>query len=156
MGMTWTYAVELRREEDGSVGAYTEVMPDAIAGGVDETEALREMGKALDAAVRGRIHFGMDLVPPPSDSREASHTVTLSAALAAKATVYVLWRRSGQTKVALAKELAVNEKEARRVLDPDYPTGLDRLEAAALTCGYRLTISATPIDADAPTSRTAA
>lgn len=103
------------------------------------------MGLALDAAVRGRIHFGMDLEPPPADSRYAPNTVTLSVALAAKAMLYVVWRQSGLTKVALAKALNVHEKEARRVLDPDHPTGLDRLASAAQACGYRFTVGATPL-----------
>lgn len=144
MDFDWTYAVELRREEDGSIGAYAEAMPDAIAAGDDEAQALDEMAHALDAAIRGRIHFGMDLEPPPAISHEASgrRRITVSPALAAKASLYVLWRRSGLSKVALAERLAVNEKEARRILDPDHPTGLDRLAEAVAIFGHRLTVGA--------------
>lgn len=143
----WTYSVTLRREEGGTVGAYAAALPDAIASGRDEAEALHEMGTALDAAVRGRIAFGMDLEPPPPAGapEEGSHRIALPPAIAGKASVYVLWRRSGLSKVALAERLAVNEKEARRILDPDYPTGLDRLAAAAEIFGYRLTVGAVAI-----------
>lgn len=146
MDFHWTYAVALKREEDGSVGAYAEAMPDAIAFGADEAEALAEMMQALDAAVRGRIQFGMDLEPPPATdvAAEGLHRIALAPALAAKATIYVLWRNSGLSKVALAKLLDVDEREARRVLDPDHPTGLDRLAAAADVFGHRLTVGAVP------------
>ncbi|MCJ2059576.1 hypothetical protein MKL09_23920 [Methylobacterium sp. J-048] len=146
MDFHWTYAVALKREEDGSVGAYAAAMPDAIAFGADEAEALAEMVQALDAAVRGRIQFGMDLEPPPAAvaAAEELHRITLAPALAAKATIYVLWRNSGLSKVALAKLLDVDEREARRVLDPDHPTGLDRLAAAADVFGHRLTVGAVP------------
>lgn len=146
MDFHWTYAVALRREEDGSVGAYAAAMPDAVAFGGDEAEALAEMAQALNAAVRGRIHFGMDLEPPPAAVAvaEGLHRIALAPALAAKATIYVLWRDSGLSKVALAKLLDVDEREARRVLDPDHPTGLDRLAAAADVFGHRLTVGAVP------------
>lgn len=146
MNFDWTYAVALRREEDGSVGAYAAAMPDAVAFGGDEAEALAEMAQALNAAVRGRIHFGMDLEPPPAAVAvaEGLHRIALAPALAAKATIYVLWRNSGLSKVALAKLLDVDEREARRVLDPDHPTSLDRLAAAADVFGHRLTVGAVP------------
>lgn len=146
MNFDWTYAVALRLEEDGSVGAYAAAMPDAVAFGGDEAEALAEMAQALNAAVRGRIHFGMDLEPPPAAVAvaEGLHRIALAPALAAKATIYVLWRNSGLSKVALAKLLDVDEREARRVLDPDHPTSLDRLAAAADVFGHRLTVGAVP------------
>ena len=144
MNFDWTFAVELRREENGSVGAYNAAMPEAIASGDDESRALAEMAHAIDAAIRGKIHFGMDLEPPsvPSDPPPGLHWLTVSPALAAKASLYVLWRRSGLSKVALAERLAVNEKEARRILDPDHPTGLDRLAEAVAIFGHRLTVRA--------------
>lgn len=144
MDFDWTYAVELRREADGSIGAYAEAMPDAIEAGDDEARALHEMAHALDAAIRGRIHFGMDLEPPPATSHPTAglHRIAVAPALAAKASLYVLWRRSGLSKVGLAERLAVNEKETRRILDPDHPTGLDRLAEAVAVFGHRLTVGA--------------
>lgn len=145
MNMQWVYGVSVRREEDGLFHAYAPAMPDAIAAHEDETEAFREMGKALVAAVSGRIKFGLDLAPPPPWSYgdpELPGSIGLPAVLAAKASVYVLWRASGISKVALAERMAVNEKEVRRLLDPDHATGLARLAEAADVCGGRLVIGA--------------
>ena len=146
MNLQWQYGVEVRREEDGLFHAYAPAMPDAIAAGADETEAFREMGQALVAAVRGRIKFGLDLEPPPpfvlGADVSSNYSIRLSPELAAKASVYMLWRASGMTKVALAERMKVHEKEVRRVLDPDHSTGLDRLEAVAKEFGHRLVVGA--------------
>ena len=145
MDLSWQYGVAVRREEDGLFHAYAPDMADAIAAHADETEAFREMGKALGAAVRSRIKFGLDLAPPPPlvyGNPELPNAIRLSPELAAKASVYILWRISGLTKVALAERMDVHEKEVRRVLDPDHPTGLDRMNAAAEQFGHQLTVGA--------------
>ena len=61
----WTYPVEIRRERDGAYHGYASALPEAIAAGRTEEEALEEMRQALVAAVRGRINHGMELAPPP-------------------------------------------------------------------------------------------
>ncbi|SFV15903.1 antitoxin HicB [Methylobacterium sp. 174MFSha1.1] len=136
----WTYPVELRREGD-EVEAYCSSMPEAIAGGPTEADALREMQQALVCAVRGRIKDGMDLVPPDGPRPSERHAVSLPAHLAAKASVYVAWRRSGLSKVALAERLGRNEVEVRRILDPDYGTKIAQLEEATAALGGRLVVS---------------
>lgn len=63
MATDWTYPVELRRE-GGEVHAYCDGLPEAIAAGATEGDALHEMREALAAALHGRIKVGMDLEPP--------------------------------------------------------------------------------------------
>lgn len=136
----WTYPVELRHEE-GEWHAYCAAMPEAIAAGGTEAQALDEMREAMAAAVRGRIKDEMELAPPPVAGTEAeTHSVTLPAPLAAKASIYVAWRASGISKVALAETLGVDEKAARRLLDPDHATRLDLFDAAARALGQQLVI----------------
>lgn len=140
MSTEWTYPVELRQEA-GEFHAYTSFMPEAIASGRDEAEALTEMGHAIAAAVRGRIKDGMDL-PVPNLARQAErHSVALTARLAAKAAVYSAWKESGMSKVALAERVGRSEVEVRRILDPDHGTKLDQMEAAAAALGGRLVVT---------------
>lgn len=134
----WTYPVELRHEH-GGFHAYVPALPEAIASGPTEADALREAREAVIAAVRGRIKDGMELIPPAPTKSE--HHIALPARLAAKAAVYAAWRSSGLTKVALARKIGRNEIEARRILDPDHGTKLDQLEEAAHALGGRLSIS---------------
>jgi antitoxin HicB len=49
-------------------------------------------------------------------------------------------RESGITKVQLAKQLGVDEKEVRRLLDPHYGSKLPRIAEAIHLLGKRLVI----------------
>ena len=136
----WTYGVALRPEA-GDIQAYASALPEAIASGATEADALREIREALSAAVRGRIKFGEDLAAPSSGLvDDEAHRVSLPADLAAKASIYVAWRASGLSKTALAARLGIGEKEMRRILDPDHGTRLDALAATAEALGYDLLV----------------
>ncbi len=144
MEQGWVYGFAVRHEEDGSYHAYSVAAPEAIAWGDTRDEAVREMASALTEAVRGRMKFGMDLVPPAPAEADETETFVLPAALAAKATVYAAWRASSLSKVALAAKLQCTEKEVRRILDPGHPTGLERMDQAAHALGVDLLIGARP------------
>ena len=140
MSNEWVYIIEIRPEA-GEFHAYCKDLPEAVAAGATEADALREMGQAIVAAVRGRMKDGMDLVPPVS--RGDGSRVALPTRLAAKAAVYSAWRASGLSKVALGERIGRSETEVRRLLDPDYGTKLDQLGEAADALGGRLSIAFT-------------
>ena len=142
MSNEWSYPVEIRPEA-AEFHAYCEDLPEAIAAGATEADALREMGKAIVAAVRGRMKDGMDLSPPAI--RGDDPRIALPTRLAAKAAVYSAWRASGLSKVALGERIGRSETEVRRLLDPDYGTKLDQLGEAAAALGGRLSIAFTTI-----------
>jgi len=58
----------------------------------------------------------------------------------AKAALYVAMREAGITKVQLARQLGVDEKEVRRLLDPHYGSKLPRIAEAIQLLGKRLVI----------------
>jgi antitoxin HicB len=58
----------------------------------------------------------------------------------AKAALYVAMREAHVTNVQLAKQLGVNEKEVRRLLDPHYASKLPRIAQAVAALGKRLVI----------------
>ena len=134
-----SFPIELRREA-GEVHAYCAALPEAIASGPTDQDALREMAHALAAAVHGRIKEGADLRPPSAPSETERHRVTLPAPLAAKAAVYAAWKDAAISKSSLARTMGRSETEIRRILDPDHGTKLDQLEEAAKALGSRLTI----------------
>lgn len=139
MRALWTYPIELRHEE-GEIHAYSADLPEAIAGGMTEEEALDEMRHALTAAVRGRMKDGMDLSPPSGQEGAGFHAVALPAQLAAKATVYVTWKDANISKVELAGRLHRDEKDVRRILDPDHGTKLEQMDEAVRAMGGQLVI----------------
>lgn len=154
MPTDWTYAVELR-DEAGEIHAYCPEVPEAIAAGATEADALREMGEALIAVVRFAMKRGEDLSPPRREP-PAPHCVSLPGRLAAKASVYVAWKHSGLSKVALAERLDRNEIEVRRILDPDHGTKLDQLDEAAAALGGRLSVVFVPAGSEVTDFATAA
>ena len=139
MSNEWRYSVEIRPEA-GEFHAYSDDLPEAIAAGATEADALREMREAIVAAVRGRMKDAMDLSPPAI--RREGPRVALQTRLAAKAAVSA-WRASGLSKVALGERIGRSETEVRRLLDPDYGTKLDQLAEAADALGGRLSIAFT-------------
>lgn len=144
MEQGWVYGYALRPEE-GAIHAYASAAPEAIASGPTREAAAHEMGEALMAAVEGRMRFGLPLVPPGAPAADEPERFVLPASLAAKASIYVAWMASGLTKVALAARLGCAEKEVRRILDPEYPTGLAKLEEAARALGIELVVTARPV-----------
>ena len=64
MSNEWRYSVEIRPEA-GEFHACCDDLPEAIAAGATEADALREMREAIVAAVRGRMKDAMDLSPRP-------------------------------------------------------------------------------------------
>jgi len=141
MQALWTYPVALRREE-GEFHASCSALPEAIASGRTKAQALEEMREALAAAVRGRLKDGMDLPPPDETAatRRERHRVALPAQLAAKATVFFAWKRANISKVELALRMERDEKDVRRILDPDHGTRLDQLDDAMRALGGSLVI----------------
>lgn len=117
---------------------------EAIVSGATREEAAQAMRDALTAAVRGRIKLGLDLVPPAAPDADEREVFILPAALAAKAALYTAWKASGLSKVALGVRIGCAEKEVRRILDPDYPTGLARREQVARALGVELVVGARP------------
>lgn len=139
MTVSWSYPVEVRHEA-GEYHAYSATIPEAIAAGATEADALREMTAALCAAVRGRIQDGMDLPAVSSPEENERHLVALPAPLAAKAAIYAAWKAAVISKTGLAERMGRNETEIRRILDPDHGTKLAQLDEAARALGGRLVI----------------
>ena len=80
--LAWSYAV-IFRQVGGEIHAYCEALPEAISAGDTEDEAALEMGRALVAAVRGRIKDGTELPAPESGHMSIALPVDMAQAAAA-------------------------------------------------------------------------
>jgi antitoxin HicB len=76
---------------------------------------------------RAKRKSGVQIAPPATDIL--------------KIAVIEAWMDSGLTKSEFARMLAVDEKEARRILDPDAATKADRLEEALSVLGRKVHIA---------------
>ena len=67
-----------------------------------------------------RIADGLD-IPLPSKTRKGEYLAALPVGSAMKAAVYLAMKEQGISKTDLARRLDLDEKEARRILDPGTP-----------------------------------
>lgn len=128
---------EPTEREGGFVVTFPDV-PEAITEGDDRTEAREMAADALGIILLTYLEHGRTL-PTPSVVPEAE-LVAPDAEVAAKIAVIETFVASGISRSELARRIGKNEKEARRILDPNTATKLPVLVAALAAMGQRLVI----------------
>ncbi len=134
----YSFVVELEPDPDGGVLATFPDVRGAIAHGADEKEALSEARTALAVALFGYLKYDSRL---PLSKKRMGHRIAPHATDVLKIAVVEAWLASGMSKSDFARLLGVDEKEARRILDPDAATKADRLEHALELLGRKLHIA---------------
>ncbi len=131
----FTYAVKLTAEK--GTGGYVVTcrdLPEAITQGETVDDALAEAADALEEAIAGRIDDG-EVIPAPSRAKRGERIVSVPPSMALKAAVYLAVQQAGISNSELARRMKLDEKEARRILDPHHPTKLPRIEEALSVLG---------------------
>jgi antitoxin HicB len=134
----FTYPVVLK--PDKQVGGYVVTcrdVPEVVTQGETIEEAVSEAEGALEAAIEMRIEDGM-AIPAPSAKKRGEHLAALPIRTAMKAALYVSMREQDVSKAELARMLGLDEKEARRMLDPRHETKVPTLERALHALGKRI------------------
>jgi antitoxin HicB len=138
---TFVYAAKFEGGDKPGVLVVTfRDVPEAITQGNGERDALWQAGDCLEEAIAGRISDGRE-IPEASRAARGERPIALAAPMAAKAALYLAMREAGMTNVQLARKLACDEKEVRRMLDPRHPTKLPRIKEALDALGKRLVVS---------------
>ena len=136
------FPVLLKSDGDGFVVTCRD-LPALITQGNDEAEALREAADAMDEVFATYMKQGLEL-PTASKTKRSEHMVAPPAETVAKAALYSAMREAGISKMQLARQLGVDEKEVRRLLDPHYGSKLPRIAEAISLLGKRLVIGLEP------------
>lgn len=136
--MRYAYPVVLTPDDDGRVVASFPDVPEALTDGEDEAEALAEAQDALVSALAGYVHEKRP-IPRPQPVRHRS-VVLVPAHVAAKLALYQAMQRQEIRNVELARRLGVTETVARRLVDPDHASRIERLEAALTALGVGLVV----------------
>jgi antitoxin HicB len=131
------YLATFQEDEDGWLVTFPNV-PEAITGGTDEAEALRNAQDALEVAL---LTYVQDDKPLPPATAKSGRAVGVSALVAVKIAFIEAFRASGLTRVALADRLGKQEGEVRRMLDPYHATKLATMEAGLAALGKELVVS---------------
>ncbi len=133
------YAAATTPAEEGGFVVSCRDPPQLVMQGEDLAHALSEVADAMDEVFAAYMYGGLAL-PAPSKARRGEHVVSPPAETTAKAALYVAMKDAGISKVQLAKRLGIDEKEARRLLDPQCGSKLPRIAAAIEMLGRRLVI----------------
>lgn len=136
------FPVLLKADGDGFVVTCRD-LPALITQGNDEVDALREAADAMDEVFATYMKQGLEL-PTASKTKRSEHMVAPPAETVAKAALYSAMREAGISKMQLARQLGVDEKEVRRLLDPHYGSKLPRIAEAIGLLGKRLVIGLEP------------
>jgi antitoxin HicB len=134
------YPVLLKRAAEGGYVVTCRDLPALITQGESKDDALAQAADAMDEVLATVMKLGLDL-PPPSKPRRAERLVSPPVETVAKAALYSALRDAKITKTELAKQLGVDEKEVRRLLDPHYGSKLPRIAEAVALLGKRLVVS---------------
>jgi antitoxin HicB len=139
----FTYHAKLTpdRKDGGYVVTFRD-LPEAITQGDTIAGALSDAEGALQAAIEVRIEDRQD-IPAPSAPKRGERPVATPVTTALKAAVYLSLRDQKISKSELARRMNVNEKEARRMLDPRHATKVPTLERALAVLGRRAEIEVT-------------
>jgi antitoxin HicB len=137
----FTYAVKLtpNKGEGGYVVTFRD-LPEAITQGNSIDDALAEAADCLEEAIAGRIDDGRE-IPSPSSPKRGERIVSVPPSMALKAAVYLAVQEAGISNSELARRMRLDEKEARRILDPHHPTKLPKIVAALAVLGRRVELS---------------
>jgi len=133
------YPVLLTPADEGGFVVTSRDLSALVTQGDDEPDALAQAADAMDEVLATYMLAGLDF-PEPSRPRRREHLVSPPAETAAKAALYVAMREAGVSKTELARQLGVDEKEVRRMLDPHYGSKLPRISEAIRLLGQRLVI----------------
>ncbi|MBC7147995.1 MAG: type II toxin-antitoxin system HicB family antitoxin [Rhizobium sp.] len=134
---TYSYAATFEPTEElgGFVVTFNDV-PEAITEGADMFEARNMAADALGVILLYYLEEGMSL----PEARAIGTMIAPHPETAAKIAVIETFRRAGISQTELARRIGKDEKEARRLLDPNVRTKLPLLVAALAAMGQRLVI----------------
>ena len=133
------YPVLLKAAEEGGFTVTCRDLPSLITQGEDKADALAQAADAMDEVFATYMVEGLTF-PTPSKPRRYEYSIAPPAETMAKAALYMAMSEAGITKVELARQLGVDEKEVRRLLDPHYGSKLPRIAQAIQLLGRRLVI----------------
>lgn len=136
------YAVSLKSEGDGFVVTCRD-LPALITQGDNEADALCEAADAMDEVFAVYMKQGLAF-PAPSKAKRGERMVAPPAETIAKAALHTAMDEAGISKIQLARQLGVDEKEVRRLLDPHYGSKLPRIAEAISLLGKKLVIGLEP------------
>ena len=133
----FSFPVTLTTDEvDGGFTVTFRDLSEAITQGENIEDALNEAADCLEEAIANRVLRRLP-IPIPSEANENEYLVTTPLQTSFKASIWLAMQEKNINQTQLAKNLNVDEKEVRRILNPSHNTKLETLERSLLVLGKR-------------------
>lgn len=139
MDITFAYPLLFKSEEGGWVITCRD-LPELVSQAAKGEDRVEVAEGALQAAIEGRLLLKREL-PIPSAARGDEVMVTLPVETATKAALHLMVAEEKVSKSDLARRIDLDEKEVRRLLDPQHSSKVPRIADALAAYGRRLQIS---------------
>jgi antitoxin HicB len=133
---SFAYPIKLDAAAEGGFVVTCRDLPEVITDAETREDGLEAAEGALQAAIEFRILENED-IPAATELKHGEAIVAVPISTAMKAALYLAMREQGINKSELARRLGVDEKEARRMLDPKHSTKVPALEHALHILGKR-------------------
>lgn len=143
MNVTFAYPVRFERAQEGGWLISSRDLPEVVTQAEEDENPFDVAEGALQAAFEYRI-LKKEELPRPSKARNDEELIDLPVETAAKAALHMVVLAEGSTKAEIAKRLCIDEKEARRLMDPQHSTKVPRVAEALAAYGTRFRISIVP------------
>jgi antitoxin HicB len=144
---TYAYPSKIVRAREGGWLITFRDFPEGHSQAEEGQDVIDIAEGLLQACVEARLLDGIE-VPEPSATRTGEVVVGVPLETATKAALFSAVAATGDSRLALAKALRMDEKEVRRMLDPRHPSKLPRLARVLKALGKELRV--TMVDATKP------
>jgi len=136
MATSLAWVADLEPQADGSVLARFPDFTEALTDGDNEADARREAADCLAEAVAGRLVRRKPIAY--SRCRRGFYDIPLYPLLPAKVSLSWAMEETGLSNVALARQLAYDESDIRRLPNPHHASKIGRIEDVLAVLGKRL------------------
>lgn len=142
--MIYAYPCGLTPDEDGGMVAVFPDVPQAVTGDSDRAVARAMAEDALATALVGYVHAQWD-IPTPSQPRAGQELVSVPTVVAAKLALYSAMRAQRIGSGELASRLRISNAAAKKLIDPEYDSSIDKVQKALRALGHSLVVEVTAV-----------
>ena len=140
MEFRFAYPVRFQRADEGGWVITCRDLPEVVSQAGEDEDRIDVAEGALQAAFETRIML-KESFPPASEKRFDEEIVSVPIETATKAALHMVVREAGESQVAAARRMNLNEKEVRRLLDPSHSSKVPRIAELIARYGRRIQVS---------------
>lgn len=123
------WPARIKRDAKGRYVVKFPEFPEALTDGATESEATANAADALSETLMQRLKRN-EPIPVPHKAARGEYQIAPDPTVAMKLALHEVTRTVKAPTAELARRLDIDEKEARRLLDPKFPSKAPRLAAA--------------------------